>query len=45
MILMYGTQKEECENARRFENGGHFQRGGCGFWGAPENVTDREIVV
>lgn len=27
MILLYGTQKEECENARRFQNGGHFQRG------------------
>lgn len=46
MICLYGTEMEECVNARRFENGGHFQREACDLgWRLPENVTDGKIVV
>ena len=45
MICLYGTEMEECVNARRFENGGHFQREACDLGGSSENVADGKIGV
>lgn len=44
MILLYGTQKKNVKMPAVLKTAGIF-RGGCGFWGAPEKVTDRGIVV